>query len=192
LLRRVRRGVRDALGCTGRRIAADLTDQGETMHQNLVDLSFVADAVADIERALETLDARLAELVALTPRQRRHLTKMGNNSEGFCVKALELAQQYPGLMPRDFDHASVMRDLTALEQLRPWRMRIAHLHQRMADTETALGSDLMTAALKIYALLKVAGEREGLDKTKKELAVRFARPSRRGSVAKGVDSPGEA
>ena len=44
------------------------------MRQNLVDIHFAAEAVADIERALDTLDARLAELIALTPRQRQRIT----------------------------------------------------------------------------------------------------------------------
>ena len=159
------------------------------MRQHLVDLNFVAEAVADIERALETLDTRFAELVALTPAQRRHLTKMGSNSHGFCLQALEAVKQYPHLMPRDFDHDSAFRDLETLEQLRPWRMRIDHLRQRLRDTETALGSHVMTASLAIYAFLKVSGKREGVDATKKQLAVRFARPSRRRSIAKASSSP---
>lgn len=158
------------------------------MRQNLVDIHFAAEAVADIERALDTLDTRFAELVALTPRQRRHLTKMGNNSQAFCLHALQVMQQNAGLMPRDFDTDSTTRDLEALEQLRPWRMRIAHLHQRMSDTETALGSDLMVAALQAYAFLKVAGTREGLDRARRELAARFARPSRR-AVATTATEP---
>mgnify|MGYP003622864777 CR=1 FL=1 len=136
------------------------------MRQNLVDLSFAAEAVEDIERALDTLDLRLAELVGLTPRQRRHLTKMGNNSEAFCRQALQLAQQHASLMPRDFDEAA-------------------------CDTETALGSDVMVAALQVYAIFKITGDREGLDGGITDLAARFARPSRRAS-AKKVVAPDEA
>jgi hypothetical protein len=150
------------------------------MRQNLVDLSFAAEAVEDIERALDTLDLRLAELVGLTPRQRRHLTKMGNNSEAFCRQALQLAQQHASLMPRDFDIDGCVRDLEAMDQLFRWRLRIAHLRQRLTDTPTALGSDVMTTTLAIYAVLKAVGAREGVDGEMKELGARFARPSRRG------------
>lgn len=157
------------------------------MRQNLVDIDFAADAVADIEHALDTLDRRFAELIALTPRQRRHLTKMGGNSEAFCRHALQVAQQHPELVPLRFDADGCLRDLRALEHLRPWRNRMTRLYERMTDTETALGSDLMSAALKIYAFLKVAGQREGLDTTKRELAARFARSPRRGSATKGSE-----
>lgn len=157
------------------------------MRQNLVDIAFAADALADIEHALDTLDQRFAVLVGLTPRQRRHLTKMGGNSEAFCRQALQTAHQHPE--PRGFDDEACQRDLLALEQLRSWRAQLTRLYERMADTETALGSDLMTAALEAYAFLKVAGQREGLDTTKRELAARFARSPRRGLVAKRTESP---
>ncbi len=149
------------------------------MLQNLVDLSFAAEAVQDIEHALDTLDLRLAELVGLTPRQRRHLTKMGSNSEAFCRQALQLAQQHASLMPRDFDEAACLRDLRALEHVRQWRARFTRLYERLADTETALGSDVMVAALQVYAIFKITGDREGLDSGITDLAARFARPSRR-------------
>lgn len=149
------------------------------MRQNLVDIDFAADAVADIERALDTLDARFAELIALAPKQRQRITKMGNSSRGFCERALLAAQQCAGLMPRDFDIDGCVRDLDTMDQLFPWRLRIAHLHQRMSDTETALGSDLMAAALKVYAILKVSAEREGVDAAMDALAGRFVRPKRR-------------
>jgi hypothetical protein len=158
------------------------------MRQNLVDLSFAAEAVEDIERALDTLDVRFAPLIALTPRQRQRLTKMGSNSEAFCRQALQLVQQHPGLVPRDFDEAACLRDLHALEHIRQWRTRFTRLYERMADTETALGSDLMVAALKAYAFLKVAGDSEGLDTARSELAARFARSSRR-HAAKGTEPP---
>ncbi len=161
------------------------------MRQNLVDIAFAADAVADIEHALDTLDQRFDALVGLTPRQRRHLTKMGGNSEAFCRQALQMAHQHPELMPRGFDNEACQRDLRALEQLRNWRAQLTRLYERMADTETALGSDLMTAALEAYAFLKVTGKREGLDTTKRELGARFARSPRRGVAAKGTESPSE-
>ena len=54
-------------------------------------------------------------------------------------------------------------------------MRLARLHERAEDTQTALGSDLMTNALEGYAVLKVAGKGEGLDGLRKMLSARFNR-----------------
>ena len=49
----------------------------------------------------------------------------------------------------------------------------------MADSEMALGSDLMVASLEGYALLKVAGRGEGLDALRQSLGARFDRKRRR-------------
>ena len=95
------------------------------------------------------------------------------------------ATRHPGLALRYCDHEGCTRDLPALERLQPRQARISRLHKRMADTETALGSDLMTAALPAYAFLKVASEREGLGTSRRELVAPCARPPRRGVVGNG-------
>ncbi|WP_426399460.1 hypothetical protein ACN9M1_24510 [Ralstonia sp. R-29] len=45
----------------------------------------------------------------------------------------------------------------------------------MSDSQLALGSDVMSAALDGYAFLKRAGKGEGLDMARKSLSVRFSR-----------------
>ena len=44
--------------------------------------------------------------------------------------------------------------------------------EKLRDTETAVGSDLMVAALAAYHFLRAAGG-EGLDEVNRELAKRF-------------------
>lgn len=145
------------------------------MSQNLVDLSFDNDALAAMDNALVALETSMASLIALTPEQRRGLTKMGDKSEAFCRQAGHVFAENPGVLPRNFDLAGYQRDLAALDALRPRLMRLATLHQRALDTETAVGSDLMTHALEGYAVLKVAGKGQGLDEARRALSARFAR-----------------
>ena len=66
----------------------------------------------------------------------------------------------------------------ALDRLRPRMQRLQRLAERGADSETALGSDIMRCALDGYALLKVAGRNQGLEGLRKELGTRFAKTSR--------------
>jgi len=67
------------------------------------------------------------------------------------------------------------QDHAALEALRPRAARLAHLMQRVSDTELALGSDLMAASLEVYGVIKVAGKDKGVDEARRELSARFAR-----------------
>lgn len=101
--------------------------------------------------------------------------RLGDKSRAFCEKALEVAGQHAGLMPRDFDIEAFRQDHLALAALRPRLARMAHLMQRMEDTERALGSDIMAAGLEIYGVLKVAGRDKGVDDARNALAERFSR-----------------
>lgn len=160
------------------------------MTQNLVNLPVDVDTLGRLDGGLMQMEAALEGLVSLMPEQRRGLTKMGEKSEAFCRAAFNVAQQYPGIMARDFDIAGFQQDLQTLDALRPRFLRIAHLHQRVIDTEMALGSDLMAASLHVYNALKVSGKGKGLDDAQHTLASRFrlsAREVEAGPADEGGD-----
>ncbi|RYG13928.1 MAG: hypothetical protein EON92_03905 [Burkholderiales bacterium] len=145
------------------------------MSQNLIDLTYTADALATLDATLESLERQFAGLLALNTDQRRHLTKMGDKSEAFCRQTVDVLGQNTGLLPRNFDYEGLRRDMETLDALRPRLMRLTRLHERASDTEMALGSDVMTQSLEGYAFLKVAGKNEGLDHARRALSARFTR-----------------
>lgn len=156
------------------------------MTQNRIAMTFQTDRLERIDGSLTALEADLDLLIALTQDERLELVKMGDKSRAFCEKALEVAGQHAGLMPRDFDIDAFTQDHLALAALRPRLARMAHLMQRMEDTERALGSDIMAAALEVYGVLKVAGRDQGVDEARNALAERF---SRRRVTANGTPPP---
>lgn len=58
------------------------------MSQNLLSLQFTDQQLAAIDAALTSLESALSGLIALTPDQRRAMTKMGPKSEAFCRQGL--------------------------------------------------------------------------------------------------------
>ena len=157
------------------------------MTQNRIAMTFQPDRLERIDGSLNALEADLDLLIALTVEERQDLVKMGHKSRAFCATALSVAEQHAGLMPRDFDIDAFRQDHLALELLRPRAARLAHLMQRMADTELALGSDLMAAALEVYGVLKVAGKDKGVDEARRELA-RIGVDNLTGSAVGDVDT----
>lgn len=148
------------------------------MTQNLIDFELSAEDLAQIDEALVRLETQLVLLRALDPEVRRNLIKMGDKSEAFCRQAMVAFSQNQEVLPRNFDVPAYQRDLAALDALRPLRLRVERLLERMTDTETALGSDLMAASLEGYAVLKVAGKGEGLQAMRRMLSARFNRGRR--------------
>ncbi|KRA52312.1 hypothetical protein ASD77_11570 [Pseudoxanthomonas sp. Root65] len=158
------------------------------MTQNRISLTLGAETVERILASITALEADLQSLIALTNDERRDLFKMGAKSQAFCTTALAVAEQHPGIMPRDFDIAAFRQDQMALDALRPCSLRLAQLHQRVTDTELALGSDLMAASLEVYAVIKAAGKDKGVDDARDALAARFVR---RRAVSPGTPNPPE-
>ena len=143
------------------------------MPQDLISLSLPVTKLTAIDNALAALETALTELVALEPDARKRLPKMGGKSEAFCRQALSVVSQNPQIVNPSLGLASAQADLAALDLLRPRRQRLQKLVERMQDTETLLGSDVMAAALEAYGLLKVSGKSQGLSALRAGLSARF-------------------
>ena len=148
------------------------------MKQNLVSLEFSAAQLEAVDAALAALEKNLAELVTLTAEQRRKALKMGDGSEVFCRQTELVLRQNAGMVPADFELAEFQQDIATLDALRPRLQRLRALTDRADDTELALGSDIMSAALDGYRFAKIAGKGTALDSLKEAMQVRLSRKPR--------------
>ncbi len=153
------------------------------MSQNLVTLNISPDDLAAIAAAITTLQEKLGGLIELSVDQRRSLTKMGDKSEAFCRQTLIVLAQNKQIIPPELDLAEAERDLHNLDLLRPHLANLRQLVSKADDTEMALGSDILSAALEGYALAKVFGKGAGLDALKEAMAGRYSRKRKPSPVA---------
>jgi hypothetical protein len=152
------------------------------MSQNLVSLTLSDTQLSTIDQCLGDMEAQLTDLIAMNTAQRRSLARMGDKSETFCRQTLNVLAQNPQVVPPSLKLAEALADLAALDRLRPRLQRLLRLTERASDTEIALGSDVMNAALQGYALLRVAGKNQGLEGLRKELGSRFIKSPRQVEV----------
>ena len=148
------------------------------MSQNIVSLVITDAQIKAATDALTALEGALAGLISLDAEDRRRLTKMGQKSEAFCRQSISVLAQNPQIVPPSLHVADAQADLLALDRLRPVLDRLQKLAERGSDTEIALGSDVMDAALEGYRLLKISGKNQGLDGLRKELSSRWAKTRR--------------
>ena len=148
------------------------------MSQNLISLNLSGDDYVEIDDLLTKLEGKLGGLIDLSSHNRRTLRKMGDKSEAFCRQTLNVLSQNPKLVPEHLDLADAQRDLADLDALRARTARLRQLLGRADDTEMALGSDVMSAALNGYALLKVMGKGSGLEALRADIGVRFSKAPR--------------
>ena len=145
------------------------------MSQNLIHLNLDDSQLAAVDDALTALENALSGLVALDAEERKGLNRMGAKSEQFCRQTLAVLAQNPQVVPGSIGLADAQADLATLDRLRPRLARLQRLASRAEDSETALGSDVMSLALEGYALLKLAGRNQGLEGLRRELGSRFSR-----------------
>ncbi len=159
------------------------------MSQNLISLNLTDADYAEIDAALDVLDSQFSKLINLSVNERRGLSKMGDKSEAFCRQALRVLDQNRHVLPPTLDLAEAQRDLAHFDQLQERAVRLQGLQGKMDDTLTALGSDVMSASLEGYALLRVVGEGSGLETLRQGMSARFARRPA-GAREDAVNTPG--
>ena len=155
------------------------------MTQHLVSEHFAPGDLEAIDNALTVLETHLANLLELSVEDRRTLNKMGDKSEAFCRQAVIVLGQNRNQLPPSFDFDELQRDLAELDQLRPRLARLRLLASRGEDTEMALGSDILEAALEGYSYVKVSGKGAGLDALRESAAQRY----KGGRRSKKSDTP---
>lgn len=144
------------------------------MPQNLASTHFNTEQWAAVDAALDQFIAALELiLVTLGLGQRKRIVRMGDGSEAFVRKTIDVAADNPSLMPAGFDLAELRRDMDTHDALHARYVRLTHLMERIRDTDAALGSDAMAAALQAYQFLKVAGKDEGVESLRQMLGERF-------------------
>ena len=154
------------------------------MSQNIAAVHFDSEQWAALDQAFNALERAWDPiLVGLDgPRARKKLAKMGDGSEAFCRKALNAMRENRDLLPRTVDVEEMARDLSDHDALNTRLARLHRLTERVRDTDMALGSDVMVAALLGYQVLRLAGKGQGLTGTSKDLGKRFAENGPRGEV----------
>lgn len=145
------------------------------MQENRVSVSLSEADRQAVLSALATVREKLTFLVDLSPEERRGLPKMGERSQGFVTKALEVATQNGDILPRSFDVEEMRKDVELLAALSPVMSALAQLQELVEDTYMAVGSEAYTSALLVYQYARAGGKGAALDGALDALGQRFAR-----------------
>ena len=154
------------------------------MAQNLISLD-LTDNLPKFDGALDAIEGVMDVFVSLTPEQMRQLTKIGEKSETFCRQTVAILDQNKQALPPGFDLDELKRDLAAFDALRPRLIRLQALAAKCADTQVALGSDILSASYDGYRLLKTFGKADNVTPLKETMRsnVRRTAPPKADSAA---------
>lgn len=132
----------------------------------------------EVLAAFNTIRQKLPFLVDLTAEDRRSMAKMGDKSNAFVNKAVEVANQYPDIIPRAFNIEEMKKDVELLQMLQPILMAANQVQDLIEDTFMQVGSEAYMAALSIYNYTKNSPAGTALEGVVDDMGRRFARKPR--------------
>ena len=138
--------------------------------------------------AIETIRQKLPFLIDLTSSERLGLAKLGDKSQGFVKKALEVAVQNQSMLPGSFDLEEMRKDAQLFENLSPIRLAIDKLQNQVDDTATQVGAEAFAAARAVYAAARTPFAPPALRTAAEDLGKRWGRKTRLATPAESEGS----
>src|SRR5437870_9625649 len=123
------------------------------MNTNRVSATLLTADQEAVMTALGVIRERLPFLIDLTTAERVILPKLGDKTQRFVRKAVDIALQHPELLPAGFLD-EMRKDAQLLEGLSPIRLAIDLLQKQIDDTVVQLGAEAYAAARTVYAVTK--------------------------------------
>ena len=99
-------------------------------------------------------------LIALTPPERRTLSKIGTESIKFLEMSHQFADKNPGLFPAFRKAASFREEFYTAQELRMVISKIDRLKDTINDTEMLAGNYALETALIFYNIVKIAARHD--------------------------------
>ncbi len=141
--------------------------------------------------AIATIEENLAFLINLTPAERQALPKMGNISQSFVSKALEIAANNPQFVPPYVDVPAMQKDYDLAVRLQGIEIQLASLIEKVGDTNLAAGSEAFVTGLTLYNTIKAAAKVNvpGANALASELGERFIQTSAAATTPESPETP---
>ncbi len=152
------------------------------MDPNLVSATVSVEDVQAINAAIQTLQQKLPFLIDLTTAQRTGMAKLGDKTEAFVQKAMEIVNQHPELFPAVFLD-EMRKDAQLLGILSPISLAIDTLAKKLDDTTMQAGAETYAAARTVYTVTKTPYASAQLRTAADELAKRYGRKKKTDTTA---------
>jgi hypothetical protein len=142
-------------------------------YQNISESVASSDMQA-IKDAIQVITTKLPFLIALNTEEKRALVKLGAKSVEFVKDCNQVAQNYPNILPANFNKEELGKDSVLFEQLSEVQLLLNTLNEKVNDTTIAVGNEAMKASLTVYDYVKTASKNEpGLKSVAEQLKQRF-------------------
>ena len=136
---------------------------------------------------IDSIRQKLPFLIDLSARERAAMAKLGDKSQAFVRKAVEICRQHPELFAAGFVE-EMRKDAELIESLAPIRTAVESLRKQIDDTATQVGAEAYAAARTAYTVTKTPFAKAALREASGDLAKRFGRKTKTAASAEPAPS----
>lgn len=144
------------------------------MDPHLISATLPPEDQQAISAAIETLRQKLPFLIDLTIADRRALPKLGDKTQAFVQKAVQIANEHQQIFPTAFLD-EMRKDAQLLAVLSSIQLAIHTLAKKIDDTTMQTGAEAYAAARTVYTVTKTPFARAAMRTASDDLAKRYGR-----------------
>lgn len=144
------------------------------MATNNISATFLPEDVKSVLTDIENIESKMPFLVNVTSKDKKARQQMGANSFGYVQYGLATAKNNDGILARSFSVEEYQKDSdTSVGVLQVYN-RLTPLYQKLKDTLSLLGQDLMDQTNEVYSAVKREAKTNGaLKSVAEEMGKRY-------------------
>ena len=127
--------------------------------QNKISAVLSDEDKAIIKSSFNTAVQKMPFLFMATKEEKTARQNLGDGSD-FVLKALNVVQNRGEIMPQTFNPAEFQKDQLLHQQLYDVQINLMPILQKLQDTITILGQELMEQSNSVYGQLQIAAKRD--------------------------------
>lgn len=122
---------------------------------NQISTSINQQEMNEIMKSIQKIDNMLPDLVTLSHEELASMPKLSRNAIDFVYEVLDLANQYPELIPDEVEIPEIKKDVELIESINKILIPMRHLAKKLEDSAMLAGSEAYLPSLSIYNAVKM-------------------------------------
>jgi len=124
-------------------------------YSNQISTSVNQKEAIQIKDSIRKIDDMLPDLVTLSNEELATIPHMSSDTIDFIYEALDLAKQYPEMIPDNIDITEIKKDVELIEAINRILIPMRHLVKKLEDSALLAGSEAYMPSLAIYNSVKL-------------------------------------
>jgi len=142
-------------------------------YPNNISTEITQEEITSIVSSLESINSSLKGLVSLSEEEKGSLVHADHNTIPFVLKALEMAERYPQILPENIELEEIRKDVSLIKSIEKLMVPLKNLIKKLEDSSILASSEAYLPSLSIYnAIARASRDGKVLHDAPQRISVR--------------------